>query len=88
MYAARIVLDHLGDAIARWTMEEQGARQRALQGVIQLYRLYGFISTERTYHLCRIAMYNLALCSKFGTRRRGSMITAVLFVLLVPFFEC
>ena len=38
IYAARVALDHLRDAIARWTMEEQGARQRALQGVIQLYR--------------------------------------------------
>ena len=88
IYAARVALDHLHDAIARWMIEEQGVRQRALLGVIQLYRLNGYISTERTYHLSCIATYSLALRSKPGARRRGSAITAVLFVLLVSFIEC
>ena len=39
--AARVALDHLRNAIANWKMEEQGTKQRALQGVIQLYRTVG-----------------------------------------------
>ena len=50
IYAACVALDHLHDVIARWMMEEQGTRQRALQGVIQL------ILTEGTYHLCHVEL--------------------------------
>ena len=71
-------------SIARWTVEEHGARRRALQGVT-LQAVYGLISTERAYHLCCIAPYSSVSLAEpaWRARRRGSAITAVLFIVLV-----
>ena len=79
-----VALDHLRDAIARWTVEEQGARQRALQGVFQLYR------AVRIYFNCNdlsFLLYSLAVTS-LAREGVAPQFTAVLFVLLVTFFEC
>ena len=77
---------HLPAAIVRWTMEEQGARRRALQHVIQLYRLYGLKGL--IIFAVYIATYSLALRSKPDVRRRDCITAVLSYFLYIPFFEC
>ena len=49
-----VALDHLRDAIARWTVEEQGARQRALQGVFSTLQ-----GCTDIFHLQRLIIFTV-----------------------------
>ena len=92
IFAARVALDcrTITRSIAPWTIEEQSARQSALQGVtLRAVRI-----TERTYHLCYIAPYtcSLALRSKPGAREGVApqlrWCYSYCLYIHVPFFEC